>query len=84
MKPLSQEQRAAILEQYAAYLEAELAALQPSGWPVAGLGESYAAAKAYGALIGVWEGAQIDLALADWKAAQDRKYASKKLAHMYL
>lgn len=84
MRPLSREQYAALLERYVAHLDAEIAALQPSGWPVAALGESYAAARVHAELIGVWEVEKRELAFAAWKAAQDRRYAHQKLAHMYV
>lgn len=84
MKALSQEQYAALLEQYVYLLEAEMQALKPSGWPVAGLGESYAAAEAHAALHGVWLTGLRELAYEAWQRRQAAKWSEKKLAHMYI
>lgn len=84
MKALKPEQYAALLEQYISMLDAEMMALKPSGWPVASLADSYAAAESYAALGDLWESAKKELAYSHWKAAQDARWGEKKLAHMYI
>lgn len=84
MKALSQEQYAALLEQYVYLLEAEMQALKPSGWPVSCLKEAYAGAEAHAALHGVWLTGQRELAYEAWQQRQAQRWASEKTAHMYV
>lgn len=84
MKALKPEQYAALLEQYVHLLDAEMASLQPSGWPVGSLQESYAAAEAHAALGGLWESSARELSYQAWQAKKAAEWSEKKLSHMYV
>lgn len=84
MKALKQEQYAELLEQYIQLLDAEMLALQPSGWPVGSLQQSYAEAEAHAALGGLWHSSMQELAYQSWQAKKAQEWSEKKLAHMYI
>ena len=84
MKALSQEQYAGLLEQYIHLLDAEMLSLQPSGWPVGSLQESYAQAEAHAALGGLWQSSMQEMAYQAWQAGKAQEWEEQKLAHMYV
>jgi len=84
MRALRPDQYAALLEQYILHLDAEMAALSPSGWPVASLQESYAKAHLHADLLDLWQSSRKELSYQAWQAQKASEYAEKKLAHHYL
>jgi hypothetical protein len=87
MKALSQEQYAALLEQYILHLDGEMAAIAafaPSDIAAGGIRDSYAKAEAQAALIDLWQRSAKELAYQAWQAQQDKKWGEKKLAHIYI
>lgn len=84
IKPLKPEQYAALLEAYVAHLDGELAAISPSGWPVASLKDSYLGAEVSKHLEQVHQSAMIDLALAIHQQEIAAAYAEKKISHHYV
>lgn len=74
----------AVLEWQIAAIDAELAALQPRGWPVPPLGKSFLDGAVSEALGGLWE-SEIDRGRAAYaKALDDHAYGQKKLDHFYI
>jgi len=87
LKALSQEQYAALLEQYILHLDGEMAAIAafaPSDIAAGGIRDSYAKAEAHAALIDLWACSAKELAYQAWQAGKAQEWAEKKIAHQYI
>ena len=87
MKALKPEQYAALLEQYIAHLDGELAAIAafaPSDIAPGGLRDSYVKAAVSAALSELWGRSMRELAWQHFQAQQAARWEQEKVQHLYV